>query len=306
MKKIAVGIIISLSVSFMQPAFAAQTKNKTSHKTEIAKSVSNSKPSIVIIDTAIDPSIVTVQHEVCIMVAKDCPNHKSFMEGPGSASLPKDQLINGFNHGTEVTYVAKTVNPEIDVIFIRVVQRTPEGFIGFYSDDELILAIDWIIKNRKKFNIVSMSYSSGVWERDGGENFCPDYRTTEILIKKINLLKSLNIPSFFPTGNIGDKTRIKYPACLPNGIAVGALDEFENIEEYSNENRDLDFYALGNYNFNNDYIIEGTSFSVAALSALWSKNYKGNYQKTYDYLKSIGTYTENNKIKIRLFDDISK
>ena len=32
----------------------------------------------------------------------------------------------------------------------------------------------------------------------------------------------------------------------------------------------------------------GTSLSNTALAAYWTKNYKGSFKDTYDYLKSIG------------------
>lgn len=256
------------------------------------------KPSIVIIDTAVDTSVVKIIHEVCIMSVKKCPNQKKFMEGKGAATLPKDQLYsNNFDHGTKVALVAQKVNPEINIIFIRIVQRTEDGLIGYYSDPELIMSINWIIKNKEKFNIVSMSYSHGHGIQEfsyNKTNNCPTYSTTALLKDKINQLKMAEIPSFFSSGNQSNKFSINYPACISDGIAVGAVDEFEKNTTYGNESPDLDFYALGNYYINNQYIY-GTSFSAAAMSALWAKSFITSYDLTYNYLKTI---SENSKISI--------
>jgi len=246
------------------------------------------KPSIVIIDTAVDTSIVKIIHEVCIMSVKKCPNQKKFMEGKGAATLPKDQLYsNNFDHGTKVALVAQKINPEVNIIFIRIVQRTDDGLIGYYSDPELIMSINWILKNKNKFNIVSMSFSSSTHENFNNElNYCPLYSTTSLLKEKINILKNAGVPSFFPTGNQGDKNKISYPACISEGIAIGSTNEFGQIESYSNEGSELDFYILGNYYVNNQYIY-GTSYSTAAISALWAKSLMGSYELTYNYLKMI-------------------
>jgi hypothetical protein len=90
------------------------------------------------------------------MSVKKCPNQKKFMEGIGAATLPKNQhYVNNFDHGTKVSLVAKAVNPKVDIIFIRVVPRTDDGLLGYYSDKELIMSINWILKNKEKFNITN-------------------------------------------------------------------------------------------------------------------------------------------------------
>lgn len=236
------------------------------------------------------------------MSVKKCPNQKKFMEGTGAATLPKNQhYVNNFDHGTKVASVAKEVNPKVDIIFIRVVPRTDDGLLGYYSDKELIMSINWILKNKEKFNIVSMSYSHGIQELSYNKTeSCPTYSTTALLKNKINELKIVGIPSFFSSGNQSDKFLINYPACISDGIAVGALDQFEKNTAYGNESLDLDFYALGNYYINNQYLY-GTSFSAAAMSALWAKSFISSYDLTYNYLKTV---SENSKISINtLFYD---
>lgn len=230
------------------------------------------------------------------MSVKKCPNQKKFMEGVGAATLPKNQhYVNNFDHGTKVSLVAKAVNPKIDIIFIRVVPRTDDGLLGYYSDKELIMSINWILKNKEKFNIVSTSYSHGFQELSYNKtDNCPTYSTTALLKDKINQLKIVGIPLFFSSGNQSDKFSINYPACISDGISVGAIDEFQKNTIYGNESVNLDFYALGNYHINNQFLY-GTSFSAAAMSALWAKSFISSYDLTYNYLKTV---SENSKISI--------
>ena len=75
------------------------------------------KVAIAIIDTGVDTSKVSVFHEVCIMEEKRCPNKQTFMEGPGSATR---SAINGFEHGTRMVRVAQAINPNANIIFIRI------------------------------------------------------------------------------------------------------------------------------------------------------------------------------------------
>ena len=108
MKKIAVGIVLVLGFASLQNAQA------------------QIKPSIAIIDTAIDSTAPQLQgkiiHEVCVMEEMRCPNGKAFQEGPGSATLPVTQVYaNGWDHGTIMASVATQVNPDINIVFIRVV-----------------------------------------------------------------------------------------------------------------------------------------------------------------------------------------
>ena len=48
----------------------------------------------------------------------------------------------------------------------------------------------------------------------------------------------------------------------------------------------------------------GTSLSNAALAAYWTKNYKGSFKLTYDYLKSIAKPLAT--VSTNSFVDVSK
>ena len=128
MKKV-VGLLIILFTAAFLPAVSAEEK-----------------PTIAIIDTAVDTSKVNVVHEVCILYEIRCPNKNSFMEGPGAASLPESQLYkNGFEHGTIMSLIASAVNKDMNIVFIRVVSMTNTGRQGYYDDRLVNEALKWVI-----------------------------------------------------------------------------------------------------------------------------------------------------------------
>ena len=284
MKKVVGLLSILLTVVFLSPVSA------------------NEKPSIAIIDTAIDTSKVkNVVHEVCILYEISCPNKNSFMEGPGAASLPASQLYkNGFDHGTIMSLIASAVNKDMNIVFIRVVSMTNTGRQGYYDDRLVNEALKWVIANKTKFNIVAVSASIGSHKLKAGPNYCP---VNTSFRDSIVSLQNLGVASIFAAGNNYDYSRVDYPACISEAVAVGSVGEQGNVELYSNGGNEIDFYALGTYNTSIKRAM-GTSAATAALAGYWAKSYKGNYQATYDYLKSIGKPAENANTKTNAFVNI--
>lgn len=263
----------------------------------------NEKPAIAIIDTAIDTTKINVLHEVCIMQELRCPNKQTFMEGPGAASLPINQISrNGFNHGTIMTTIASAVGRDINIVFVRIVPMTNTGRQGFYDHNDVTAALKWIAANKTRFNIVAVSASIGNHKLGTGPAYCP---VRDTLKTEIANLQGLGVATVFAAGNNYDTQRVDFPACILESVAIGSVGERGNVENYSNGGAELDFYALGTYNTSLGRAM-GTSAATAAFAAYWAKNYKGNYQATYDYLKSIAKPAEGNGVKTNLFVDILK
>ena len=284
MKKIAVGLIAAISLAVLQPAYAEDKK------------------SIVIIDTAVDTSLPALQgkiiYEVCLMEELRCPNKKSFMEGPGSATLPANQVYaGGFAHGTQMSLVATKTNPDINIVFIRIFPMDKNGNVAYNAanaNSTVKQALDWVIANKTKFNIVAVSASVGQKPTKTGANYCSINRFDSGLKSSIESLKTLGVASVFATGNDRDKSRVNYPACLTDAIAVASIGPRGNTEAYNNDSAELDFYALGRHELATENV-SGTSAATAAFAAFWAKSYSNNYQMTYDYLKSIATTSDTNK-----------
>jgi hypothetical protein len=284
MKKIAVGLIAVVSLVVLQPTYAQDKK------------------SIVIIDTAVDTSLPALQgkiiHEVCLMEELRCPNKKSFMEGPGAATLPANQVYSGgFAHGTQMSLIATQTNPDINIVFIRIFPMDRNGNVATAAanaNSTVKQALDWVINNKTKFNVVAVSASLGHKPTRTGPNYCSNNRFDAGLKSSIASLKTLGVASVFATGNDRDKTRINYPACLTDSVAIASVGPRGNTETYNNDSAELDFYALGRHEIALGSV-SGTSAATAAFSAYWAKTYVSDYQTTYDRLKSIATTSDTNK-----------
>ncbi len=287
MKKIAVGIIAVLSLVLLQPVQAQPTK------------------SIVIIDTAIDSSIpqlkAKIVQEVCILDRMTCPNGQKFQEGLGSATLLPSQIYaNGFDHGTSMALIANKVNPDVNIVFIRIFGMKANGTRDNASVFDIEKALSWVILNKEKYNISSVSSSMGSHILGTGEKYCPTNATHSGLVGNIDKLLQLNVPTIFSAGNNRDYKRIDFPACISQAVAIGGATEDNFMSPFSNSAPEVDFYFLEVFKVNRSNF-RGTSASAVAFSAYWAKNYKGTYQSTYDYFvsvskKSVGKTTKTDRL----------
>jgi hypothetical protein len=273
MKKVIMGLVAVFSLTLLQPVHAEPNK------------------SIVIIDTAIDSSIPQIKaklvQEVCFIGSMVCPNGQKFQEGPGAATLPSSKaLTGGFEHGTIMALIANKVNPDADIIFVRIAGMLKNGKMDTYSINEVTKALTWVVNNKQKYNIVSVSASMGNHNLGTGSKYCPIRATHAELIGNIDKLSASGVATIFAAGNNRDYSRIDFPACIPQAVAVGGATEDDAMAPYSNAAVEVDFYSLGVF----DTQIArsaGTSAAAVAFSANWAKNYKGTYQSTYDYFVSI-------------------
>jgi hypothetical protein len=261
-KKIAVGI---LALTMVIPSTShADIKNRTS-----------TVPTLAILDTALDTSIPSIKeklvYEVCILEWTTCPNGQSFMEGPGASHLPLSSITkNGFDHGTQMASVAIAANPNMNIVFVRVIGQNINFDRQITGEKTVYSALDWVYANKDKFNIQAVSMSLGDSNISGVGHYCPVTPNTQQSIK--NLL-SAGIPTFFPTGNGRNYNRIDWPSCIPESFAIGAGSR-NGIELSSNSDQLLtDFYALGNtkaiYPGNVVKNASGTSVSAQIAASQW-------------------------------------
>jgi len=266
------------------------------------------KPSVVVIDTAIDASLPVFKgrliQEVCAMEWALCPNGTGFQEGPGSAStIPMNVLKSvSFNHGTQMASIAVSSNAYVNLIFIRIVGMTKDGYRASTTEASVVKALDWVIANKEKYNIASVAMSQGNHDLATYNLLCPKSN----LIKYIDTLKSINVPVMLPAGNDYDITRVDYPGCIPQAITVGAVDKFNVINAYSNGNpTQVDFYTPGTVKSilpgGTQTTVAGTSASVQSAAVYWAtvKMVKPtlSYDEIYQLLKATSTPTSNSKVK---------
>jgi len=207
-------------------------------------------PVLAILDTAIDTSVPILKDkivgEVCILEWALCPNGANFQEGPGSASMPADLIVkNGFDHGTFMATTAVNSNPNIKILFIKIIANTSAGLRKPTGESTISAALFWVKENAAKYNIKAVSLSQGSSGLLGkaGTQYCPTFPRTVSAVQSLN---AMNVPVFSAVGNARDYSRIDWPSCIPDVVAVGAVDQIKEIASYSNNDPSLtDFFALG-------------------------------------------------------------
>lgn len=302
-KKIIAAFII---VSLIAPAKAAGTNITNNTIT----------PTVAILDTAIDASLPVfkgrISHEVCILEWNSCPNKKSFMEGSGSAVLPLSIISkNGFDHGTRMASIFAE-NTSFNIVFIRMVGNTFDGQRQLVNEITVVNALDWVMKNKEKFNIQAVSMSQGSYDILGpaGGEYCPKTTATQ---NKVKELMAVNVPTLMSAGNNKDFNRINWPACITEVVSVGASTTQDGFAQmYSNyDSKRLDFVSLGQTTAISPgglrSNVTGTSVSTIIAAAQWMELLKNNptasYEQVYEsFLKTSKEAKSTKGFSAKLID----
>lgn len=301
MNKKLLAIILSALVATPLASAEATVKNKTV------------LPALAILDTAVDTSVSSLKnrnvYEVCILAWNSCPNGTNFQEGKGAASLPTNIINrNGFDHGTQMSSVAANANPNMNIVFVRIVGNTADGRRQLVPEASIANALNWVIQNKDRLNIqaVAMSQGNSNYNRIG--DYCP---TSGPLTAVVNNATASNLPVFFPAGNDRNYTRINWPACIPSSMSVGGTDNLGEIAIWSNyDSQRLDFYSLGQTKAQlpGGAIINAAGTSVAAQIAasnwiaLKSSKPNLNLTEIESLIKRTATPIKNSKVNGFLFN----
>ena len=281
MKKLAVAVIgLSMAVVGFSPAQA------------------NEKPTVVIIDSGFDTSKIKPIAEVCVLTMKFCPNGTTFDESLGSSNANGEMSKNGqreWNHGIVMADIVRQVNPNANLIFIRNAFVNSRGAVNIGGIKEFNLSMDWVIKNKEKYNISAVSFSRGQIAWTKKSNTCPIDLATQ---NQILTLQSLGVATVMPAGNDRNKTNVSYPACISEAIAVSGIYSqnytpsiFSTYRETfgTNSGPATDFFAYGNFTTVAGKVADSTSASTAAFAGYWSRVSNGNYFETYAKIASTMT-----------------
>ena len=296
MNKKIITALVALTLALPITANAAPKVN--------LKSTSASVPTIAILDTAIDMSQTKFQnsvvHEVCLIEiffdsTPRCPNGLTSMEGPGAATLSKDKLaLSGFDHGTLMADQALQTNPNVKIVFIRIVGQRVNGTREHTNEATVYNALQWVINNQSKFNIQSVAMAQGSHALGvAGTDYCPKTPTT---VEKVKSLNALNVGVFFPAGNNSDYKRVSWPSCIPETISMGATMPAGSIAFYSNYDAKLtDFYATGTtvlYGLDGKKTnFAGSSASVLVGATSWATVKAAKPSLTHDQLYNLISIT---------------
>ena len=195
----------------------------TTNATALVKNTSTLKststiPTLAILDTALDTTIPEIKArligEVCILDWPSCPNGTTFMEGENASLLPKEILSNReFNHGTQMFSSAMQSNPNMNILFVRIIGNTARGDRQITTARAIPNALNWVYNNKDKYNIQGVSLSQGHHNLLSRTDYCP---VNVGLIDAITKLYSVNIPTFFAAGNGRDYKKIDWPSWRKN------------------------------------------------------------------------------------------
>lgn len=264
--------------------------------------------SLVVIDTGFDTSLPSISRalvfEACTLNWSNCPNGLSFQEGSGAALLPSALWrSSGFSHGTEMASIALSNYPEIRLVLIRLIAASSNGTRLPTNETGVERALDWVLVNQSKFNIGAVAMAQGHHNLGYEKSYCPK---TPSVQKKIKTLKDLGVPLFLPAGNAGDKSKIDWPACLPESVAIGAIDDKGQIPSYSNMDRLLsDFYTVGQMQTTlpggATSSSKGTSVSTLVAASNWVRvqNLYPNlgYQEIFQLFRGTGKIVFDSKYR---------
>ena len=299
MNKKIMAVFASLSIALSQYSYAgnAAVKNNTINT-----------PSLAIIDTGLDTSLPIfsgkIIQEVCLIGWSTCPNGSGYQEGAG-ASVVDNRIVSTprFAHGTQMASIAINANPNMSIVFIRIVGNTSDLREQIVPDSAIESALNWVATNKDKYNIKAVSMAQGSMSRHSKSlDYCPKISTVD---SAVNKLSALGVPTFFSAGNNFNYKQINWPACIPTAIAVSATDQRGGINNYTNYDKALtDVFALGE---TNAYLpggkisrVSGTSVSVTIAAANWVKLATSkpllSYSELYSLVLKTAGETKGSKI----------
>ena len=232
--------------------------------------------TVAILDTALNSSLPVfkdnIVKEVCILQRRSCANGKRFMEGPGAASMPISQMLrNGFNHGTKMAHASVLTNPNVKIVFVRIVGATVNGDRQITNESTFVNALTWVLNNKDKYNITAVAMSQGHGNYLRAADYCPDTPKTRELI---SLLSQADVPVFLPAGNTRDLTRVFWPSCFTNAVTISASSARGEPAAYTNYDKNItDFFAPGSLRLSDAngmlFNENGTSVSVQVSAAVY-------------------------------------
>jgi len=260
-------IVVALSATLLPTQTASAIGEKT----------------LVIIDSGINTDLAwaksAVIDEACFVEFNRCPNGFSQMIGAGASKItPAMTTAGSFSHGTQMASVAVAVDPNVKIVSIRVAGMTAKGVPNPYTGKAISWALDYVEANKARLNVGAVSISLGNSYRSTS---CPIVGNLQTQIT--NLMAS-GIPVVIAVGN-GGSTKIDYPACIPQAIAVGATEDRYAMKEVSgwvypimaisNYNSDVDYFVNGKYTVSdlsdNKKVSFGTSNSTVAFATYLTK-----------------------------------
>jgi len=183
---------------------------------------------------------------VCVSNTSSCPNKSNYQTGVEAAEAPPDVFTNpaeDSNHGNMVAGIAAGgldvdvqipggVAPEANIIMARDDTRTVRG---------MIRSLDYFYEVREQHNLQAVSISMGRFPSRANMLSCES--DSPALATSVQRLVDAGIPVFAAAGNEQNPYGMLLPACLPNVISVGAVENSGVVANWTNGGESLDVFA---------------------------------------------------------------
>jgi len=132
----------------------------------IKNTVMLAQKSLVIIDSGINTELDwiarSVIDEACFVELFRCPNGFSEMSGVGASKItPAMTKSSAFSHGTQMASIAVAVDPQVQIVSIRVVGMNKSGMPSPYSPTAILKALEYVEQNKTRLNVGAVSISLG-------------------------------------------------------------------------------------------------------------------------------------------------
>ncbi|MDC0255684.1 S8 family serine peptidase [Bacteriovoracales bacterium] len=159
--------------------------------------------------------------------------------------VPKDDgYLDDDNHGTNVAGIIANIAPQTKILSLDVFTRYKRGEKNFNtaSTIDIIHALDWVVENKEKYNIVAANLSLGDSSQYGKDCSQQEFHYSEIFKKVLNA----GIIPVVAAGNEGLKTKVGAPACVKSALTVGSVtDTTDRVSTFSNGGKLVDILAPG-------------------------------------------------------------
>lgn len=216
--------------------------------TNNGSNVTGAGQGICIIDSGVDTQHTYFSGKI---VAQKCFCRDGLLSGccPPDNSDTSDNATDDNGHGTNVAGIAlsngtlKGVATNSKLIAVKVVNS-----LGIGDLDDLKMAVDWCIQNKNTFNISVISMS--LTNNDTYASSCDQVGQEVTSINNASTNNSIVV--IVSSGDSGDTTGVKRPACASGAVSVGAsydsdLGREPDTGTYKNESSEFpqcfDLYA---------------------------------------------------------------
>lgn len=229
------------------------------------------KVKIAILDSGIDwGNDIELAYQTSLVPGEE-EMTQMFMDGSGHGSSVAS-LIAARDDGEGIT----GINPNVDIYSYRVLDDGNKAPIS-----RVVEAIYMAINH--KVNIINMSF--GISEY------------SEALEKAVQDAADAGILVVAAAGNTGSKG-VQYPAAYEDVMAVGAVDKYGSVEQYSARGEELDLVAPGELVRTTGFIgteevVSGTSLAAPQVAAAASLIMEKNMNCSPEFVRALLNETAN-------------